>query len=87
MGQFVLSCRSFGRGVETVILGELVKQCSAEWLQGRFKRTKKNEPAQRFLAGLGCDVISNNQWRLKSEAVEIAASQILEQTGMKVLPA
>lgn len=82
--QFVLSCRAFGRGVENIVLGCLVKQGPTEWVRGAFKRTGRNEPAEQFLAGLGCDVGSGVGWRVSREILLSASQAVLKQTNARV---
>lgn len=82
--EFVLSCRAFGRGVETIVLGDLLERSAAEWLHGPFRRTGRNEPAERFLTGLGCNVSSDVGWRVSREMVSDASRSVLEQTNAVV---
>jgi len=84
--QLVVSCRAFGRGVETIVLGGLLERSSVEWLCGPFRRTGKNEPAERFLVRLGCDV-SADGWRVNRAVVLDASRAVLEQTSAVVRPA
>jgi len=81
---FVLSCRAFGREVEMVVLGELAR-LGRPVLKGIFRETGKNEPARRFLEGLGLDVSSGGEWQLAAETVETSYRRSMEETGMKVI--
>ena len=78
--QFVLSCRALGRGVETIMLGELLSRRAAHQVRGPFKSTGRNEPARRFLAGLGCHVDSVDEWCVDEATVLHAWRTVLEQT-------
>lgn len=82
--QFVLSCRAFSRGVETILLAAAVAQSERGGIMGRFKDTGKNEPAKRFLSGLGCSGGSDGTWRLEREAVDCAYRTVIEQTDAKI---
>lgn len=79
--QCVLSCRAFGRGIETLMLGCLLQQEGWEWVCGPFLRTGKNEPAERFLRGLGCTLSSDGPWRISRQVVETASARVMEETG------
>lgn len=79
--QFVLSCRAFGRGVETLVLGELLRDGPWEWLCGPFERTGKNEPTERLLAQWGCQVPGRGEWRVDRRTIEDQAAKILGETG------
>jgi len=79
--QFVLSCRALGRGVETIVLGELCARLGVRELRGPFQPTGRNEPAQRFLAALGAGVESAGEWRLDASAVRAARDAVVLQTG------
>lgn len=82
--QFVLSCRAFGRGAETLLLGELLRDGSWEWLCGPFERTAKNEPVERWLAQGGFQVLSNGEWRVSRRAIEDQVTRVLEETQATV---
>lgn len=82
--QFVLSCRAFGRGVETILLGSVIEQTGLKCLAGLFKDTGKNEPAGRFLAGLGRAMMPDGSWRVEGAVVEDAYREILTESGMSV---
>lgn len=78
--QFVVSCRALGRGVETIVLGELLNRLAAREVRGPFRKTGKNEPARRFLADLGCNVEIVEQWQVNDATVLNAFRTVLEQT-------
>ena len=80
---FVVSCRAFGRCVETVLLGELAKD-ARPWLKGPFKRNGKNEPAERFLIRMGAAGLENGEWKLESAKIREALAQALSQTAAEV---
>lgn len=68
---FLLSCRVIGRTVETAMLAWLVDEArslGALEIEGEFLPTKKNEPASRFFAMHGFDLIGERNggtvWRL-----------------------
>ena len=49
---FLLSCRVMGRGVEDIMLGELIERARKEnikKIKGKFIPTVKNKPAENFL--------------------------------------
>jgi len=78
--QFVVSCRALGRGVETIVLGELIGRHASQQMRGPFTSTGKNEPARTFLARLGCVVGAGGEWRVDGAAVLQASRTVLEQT-------
>lgn len=82
--QFVLSCRAFSRGVEAVVLGELVHLGAWEWLCGRYTPTGKNEPARRFLAQLGCPIDACGEWQVSRQAVEALAAKAIRDTAVSI---
>lgn len=82
--QFVLSCRAFGRGVEMLVLGELLKDAVWDWVCGPFKGTNRNEPARMFLGMLGCEMRDLDQWKVSTTTLEQAAGKVLQETGAKV---
>jgi FkbH-like protein len=82
--QFVLSCRVFGRGVESIVLGELARRFSAKTVSGAFKPTPKNEPARRFLALLGWPATEPGDWTITGQAAGLELKRALDLTGAKV---
>ena len=78
--QFVLSCRAFGRGIETIMLGELLSHYVHSMAGGAFKSTGKNEPAVKFLAALTGAVVMDGEWRVGRAAVLQAHRDVLDQT-------
>ena len=82
--QFVLSCRALGRGLETIVLGEVCSRLAVRELRGPFLVTGRNEPARRFLAGLGADIESAGGWRLDAAAVVAARDTVVAQTDASV---
>jgi FkbH-like protein len=82
--QMVLSCRAFGRGVETVALGWLCRWADVGCLSGRLVDTGKNAPAAKFLRDLPCDWTGDGAWRLTRRVLEAAADKVLGDTGMLV---
>ena len=78
--QFVLSCRALGRGVETIVMGELLDRLGGHQVRGPFRSSGRNEPARAFLAGMGCDVDSVGEWYVDGSAVRQAWRAVLEQT-------
>ena len=78
--QCVVSCRAFGRGVETLLLGHLLQHETWQWLRGLWVETGKNEPARRFLRDLGCEVSAGEPWRVSRSALERAVRQVLDET-------
>ncbi|MDP3722276.1 MAG: HAD-IIIC family phosphatase, partial [Candidatus Omnitrophota bacterium] len=82
--QLVVSCRAFGRGVELVILGELLHWGAWDWLQGPYVDTGKNVPARRFLASLGCQMEPGGEWQVSRRAVEEALTKVLLETEASV---
>jgi len=53
---FLLSCRIIGRGVEDVMLGEIIKKAKQEnikKIKGKFIPTAKNKPAENFYKDFG----------------------------------
>ncbi|HVE12806.1 MAG TPA: HAD-IIIC family phosphatase [Elusimicrobiota bacterium] len=84
--QFVLSCRAFGRAVENLMLGEVVRAFPGG-LGGAFKETPKNEPARRFLSSLGCAPGADGRWSLSADAARTQAQKALELTGARLVRA
>ncbi|MBI2362218.1 MAG: HAD-IIIC family phosphatase [Elusimicrobia bacterium] len=82
--QFVLSCRAFGRCVESLVLGELARAFPGP-LCGPFLDTGKNEPARRFLSALGCRLGPDGSWRLEREAALAAGARAAEESGAVLL--
>lgn len=82
--QFVLSCRAFGRGVEWLVLGDLLHRSGWRWLQGPFTSTGKNVPAANFLRDVGCRLDETGQWQVSREAIEAFAVRVREATGATV---
>lgn len=78
--QFVLSCRAFGRGVESAVLRELVEWLPAVQVCGTFRDTGKNAPARRFLASLGCAPGSGSEWQLAGDSIRAHAESVLVQS-------
>lgn len=79
--QLVLSCRAFGRGVELVVLSELARRTACEWVRIPLRDTGKNEPARRFVQGLGCRLDLDGHWLLGGrEAVAAGEALIREAT-------
>jgi len=77
--QFVLSCRAFGRGVEAIMLGELMSWSGGKWIRGQFRATGRNEPARRFLAGLDCAVTADGEWCIDRATALKACQTVLDQ--------
>ena len=53
---FLLSCRVMGRGVEEALLGQIIERAKLEGVKkvkARYIKTKKNKPAENFLADFG----------------------------------
>jgi FkbH-like protein len=82
--QFVLSCRAFGRGVETIVLAEIARQSGCEWLSGPFFDTGRNEPAKRFLASLDCRVEPGDEWRISSQQALKAGENFVREANVAV---
>lgn len=82
--QFVLSCRAFGRGVESLVLGELLNLHGATSVSGAFRKTGKNDPARNFLSSVGCDLSNDGEWLLSEEAIRRHAELVYQQTGAAV---
>lgn len=83
--QFVLSCRAFGRGVEDIVLGNLIQQASCDWITGSFLDSGKNEPARLFLAKYAAAPMTNGRWRFSRLTIQEAAARVLAETGATVL--
>lgn len=77
--QFVLSCRAFSRGVEAMVLGELVGQYDVRDVRGPFIDTGRNEPARRFLAGAGAD-LTGPEWAVERARVLDLSRSVVAQT-------
>jgi FkbH-like protein len=64
---FTLSCRAMGRGIESAMIAAAFEAAGTR-LGVRIHEGKKNEPARRFFAGLGCtelgkmSVIGHASW-------------------------
>lgn len=82
--EFVLSCRAFGRGVEAAALEYLCRSTGVECVSGRFVDTGRNAPAAKFLRELKCEWTGDGRWRLTRPAIEAAAKEVLDDTGMRV---
>ena len=82
--QIVMSCRAFGRGVETVALGWLCRWADVGCVSGRFVDTGKNAPAAKFLRDLKCEWTGDGRWRLTRPAIEASAKEVLDDTEMRV---
>ena len=53
---FLLSCRVIGRGVEEALLGQIIERAKMEGVKNvkaQYVQTKKNKPAENFLADFG----------------------------------
>jgi len=83
--QLVLSCRAFGRCVETLVLGALAARSSGPWLRGPFKNTEKNAPASRFLASLGCAAPAQGEWRVDLKTAAETARRAAEESQAAVI--
>jgi FkbH-like protein len=60
---FLLSCRVIGRTIETALLATVADQAEAEGaraLHGAFVPTRKNKPAEGFLAAHGFELTAEN---------------------------
>jgi FkbH-like protein len=82
--QLVLSCRAFGRGVEFVVLSELARQTGCMWVRIPLRDTGRNEPAKRFIQGLGCRVESDGHWLISGREVVAAGETLILQTNLGV---
>jgi FkbH-like protein len=80
----VLSCRAFGRGVESMLLGELTGLRGAAWIRGPFRDTGRNVPARRFLEDLGCDANSGGEWMVSGDAMRMHAESVCQLTRATV---
>ncbi len=76
----ILSCRAFGRGVEALLLGALVRSLGADAVTGFYKDTGKNEPIRRFLTELGATMTAEGKWTLPKNVVLTASDTILKRT-------
>lgn len=85
--QFVLSCRAFGRGVEMVMLDDLLHQNDG-WhrLMGSFTPTQKNTPAKKFLDHIGALACADG-WELSRRAVEGVVDKIIQEANIRVISA
>ncbi len=83
--QFVLSCRAFGRGVEVLVLGILLRDPQWQTLVGPFMGTGRNEPAERFLHRLGVEHAPDGNWKIGRDAIDIAVALAAEETAAQVL--
>ncbi len=80
----VVSCRAFGRGVETAVLKSLIEGSETlQWIEGPFQKTDKNEPTLRFLKGFVTDP-AKTPWRISREVLLKAGKELLEQTQMRI---
>lgn len=80
---FALSCRAFGRGVETLLLAQLGELGPWEWICGPFRETGRNEPLRRFLIQQGAD-LSLPTWRISRKRIKEAADAVVSQTGAQL---
>lgn len=76
---FLLSCRAIGRTMETAFLSYLVRRArelGIKRMQGWFRPTTKNEPAQRFYSKHGFHCVTQTEsgslWALDLDRAEIA---------------
>jgi len=83
--QCVLSCRAFGRGVETLLLGALCRDPEWTWLCGPFTSTGRNEPARRFLVQLGVEFVAGDEWQVSRQRIEADVARVLKDTAAEVL--
>jgi predicted enzyme involved in methoxymalonyl-ACP biosynthesis len=82
--EFVLSCRAFGRGVESAALDYLCRSTGVACVSGRFVDTGKNAPAAKFLRSLHGDWTNSGRWRLTRSVIEASANNVFDETGMRV---
>jgi FkbH-like protein len=80
---WLMSCRVLGRGVQEMVLQELLKHASLngiEKLIGIYKPTERNKMVENHYALLGFEPISEDQdtrWSLEVEGAKIKASPML----------
>ncbi|MFA6536533.1 MAG: HAD-IIIC family phosphatase [Candidatus Paceibacterota bacterium] len=66
LDNFMLSCRVLGRGVETALLAQVLTEAQKSDLKvvsAEFIRTKKNLPAETFLAQSGFELVGKDATR------------------------
>ena len=80
----VLSCRAFGRCVEHLFLSAAARAFSATSIEGRFLRTEKNEPAERFLRGLEVAWPSESGWQFAADRLHEIADGLRQEAGIRV---
>lgn len=86
----LLSCRVLGRGVEHQILADLGRRAAAggvSWVDLRFRRSEKNQPAWDFIGSVGADFMRREddgaRFRIPADRV---ASLRYEPTQPAVYP-
>jgi FkbH-like protein len=80
----VLSCRTFGYGVEYAMLAHLVQQPGVETVQGNWVNTTRNATTRAFLDKLGAQFSPDGTWRVGADVVEKAYAEFLDQSGAHV---
>ena len=81
---FVLSCRAFGRCVEYLLLSAVAAALGIDAIQGNFRRTGRNEPAERYLADIGAVWHSEFQWEISAESLRLRAKECEAEAGIKM---
>jgi len=80
----VLSCRTFGYGVEHSVLAHLAAQPGVEAVEGKWVDTTRNATAKAFLDKLGAHFSPKGTWRVPADTIANAYTEFLDQSGTQV---